>query len=57
MGYRYRDAFTHDNFRTDRYYALVSYSITKQDSVGLRFTRSFKDEEKDAWRLSYTRSF
>jgi opacity protein-like surface antigen len=57
VGYRYRDAFNHDVFRTDRYYALVNYAITKQDSVGLRFTRSYGDEEKDAWRLSYTRSF
>ena len=57
VGYRYRDAFTHDNFRTDRVYALVNYAITKQDSVGLRFTRSYGDEQKDAWRLNYTRSF
>lgn len=57
VGYRYRDAFSHDTFRTDRVYALVSYAVTKQDSVGIRFTRSYGDEEKDAWRLSYTRSF
>jgi opacity protein-like surface antigen len=57
VGYRYRDAFSHDAFRTDRYYALVNYAITKQDSVAVRFTRSYGDEEKDAWRLSYTRSF
>lgn len=57
VGYRYRDAFNHDAYRTDRYYALVSYAITKQDSVAVRFTRSYGDEEKDAWRLSYTRSF
>lgn len=57
IGYRYRDAFTQDNFSTNRYYALVSYAITKQDSLGLRFSRSYRDEEKDAWRLSYTRSF
>lgn len=57
VGYRYRDAFAHDTFRTDRYYALVNYALTKQDSVAVRFTRSNGDEEKDAWRLSYTRSF
>jgi len=57
VGYRYRDAFNHDAFRTDRVYALVSYAVTKQDSVAVRFTRSYGDEEKDAWRLSYTRSF
>jgi len=57
VGYRYRDAFNHDTYRTDRVYGLVSYALTKQDSVALRFSRSYGDEEKDAWRLSYTRSF
>ena len=57
VGYRFRDAFNHDNFRTDRYYALVNYALTKQDSVSVRYTTSYGDEEKDAWRLSYTRSF
>lgn len=57
VGYRYKDAFTKDGQRTDRVYGLVSYAITKQDSVALRFTRSYGDEEKDAWRVSYTRSF
>lgn len=57
VGYRYRDGFTQDNFRTDRYYAMVSYAVTKQDSIGVRFSRSYKDDEKDSWRLSYTRNF
>jgi len=57
VGYRFKDAFNKDGQHTDRYYALVNYAITKQDSVALRFSRSYGDEEKDAWRLSYTRSF
>lgn len=57
FGYRYKDAFSTDAQRTDRVYALASYAVTKQDSVALRFSRSYGDEEKDAWRLSYTRSF
>ena len=57
VGYRFKDAFNKDGQHTDRYYALVNYAITKQDSVAVRFTRSYGDEEKDAWRLSYTRSF
>ncbi len=57
IGYRYRDAFAHDSFRTDRVYALASYALTKQDSLSIRFSRSYGDEEKDSWRLSYTRSF
>ena len=56
-GYRYKDAFSKDGQQTDRVYALISYAITKQDSVGVRFARSYGDEEKDAWRLSYTRNF
>jgi len=57
VGYRFRDAFSHDDYRTDRVYGLVSYALTKNDSVALRRTRSYGDEEKDAWRVSYTRSF
>lgn len=57
VGYRYKDAFAKDGQQTDRVYALVSYALTKQDSVGIRFTRSYGDEEKDGWRLNYTRSF
>ena len=57
VGYRYKDAFAKDGQKTDRAYALVSYAVTKQDSVALRFSRSYGDEEKDALRLSYTRSF
>jgi opacity protein-like surface antigen len=57
VGYRYKDAFSVDAQRTDRVYALASYAVTKQDSVALRFSRSYGDEQKDAWRLSYTRSF
>jgi opacity protein-like surface antigen len=57
VGYRYRDAFTHDSYKTDRVYGLVSYALTKQDSIAVRFSRSYGDEEKDVWRLNYTRSF
>jgi hypothetical protein len=57
FGYRYKDAFNTTAQRTDRVYALVSYAVTKEDSVGVRFSRSYGDEEKDSWRLSYTRSF
>ena len=57
VGYRYKDAFSKDGQHTDRVYALVSYALTKQDSIGVRFSRSYGDEEKDSWRLSYTRGF
>jgi subtilase family serine protease len=58
IGGRYRNAFEsgHD-FKTTRVHAAVGYPLTKQDSVAVRFSRSYGDEEKDAWRLQYTRSF
>lgn len=58
VGYRYRNAFnTANNYETQRLHVAVSYAVTKQDSVALRRSRSWGDEEKDAWRLQYTRSF
>jgi hypothetical protein len=58
VGYRYRNAFeTANNFETQRAHVAVGYALTKQDSVALRRSRSWGDEEKDAWRLQYTRSF
>ena len=58
VGGRYRNAFEsgHD-YKTTRVHAAVGYPLTKQDSVAVRWSRSYGDEEKDAWRLQYTRSF
>jgi hypothetical protein len=58
VGGRYRNAFSSGNtYETTRAHATVAYALTKQDSVAVRFSRSYGDEQKDAWRLSYTRSF
>ena len=58
VGGRYRNAFSSGNtYETTRAHATVAYALTKQDSVAVRWSRSWGDEEKDAWRLSYTRSF
>ena len=60
VGGRYRNAIDSDvnsTYETRRVHATVGYALTKQDSVAVRFSRSYGDEEKDAWRLSYTRSF
>jgi hypothetical protein len=58
VGGRYRNAFeSGKSYETTRAHATVAYALTKQDSVAVRFSRSYGDEEKDAWRLSYTRSF
>lgn len=55
--YRYRNAFTAEDFETNRASFQLNYGVTKQDNVGLRFARSNGDKEVDAVRLSYTRSF
>ena len=58
VGGRYRNAFESGKaYETQRVHATVGYALTKQDSVAVRFSRSYGDEEKDAWRLSYTRGF
>ena len=58
VGGRYRNAFdTANNYQTTRFHTAVGYALTKQDSVAVRWSRSWGDEEKDAWRLQYTRSF
>jgi len=58
VGARYRNAFETSNlYQTTRAHVAVGYALTKQDSVSIRRSRSWGDEEKDAWRLQYTRSF
>jgi hypothetical protein len=58
LGARYRNAFeSGHSFETNRVHGILAYALTKQDSVAVRWSRSYGDEEKDAWRLSYTRSF
>lgn len=60
VGVRYRNAFDTINvFQSTRYHATVAYALTKQDSIGLRYSQAYGDsgEAKNAYRLSYTRSF
>jgi len=58
VGARYRNAFdTANDYQTTRVHTAVGYALTKQDAVAVRWSRSYGDEEKDAWRLQYTRSF
>ena len=58
VGARYRNAFEADKlYETVRGHVAVGYALTKQDAVAVRWSRSFGDEEKDAVRLQYTRSF
>lgn len=60
LGGRHRNAFdTVNELQSNRAHALVSWDITKQDTVGVRYSQAYGDtgEEKNAVRLSYTRSF
>jgi hypothetical protein len=57
LAYRHRNSFAENNFETNRGSLQLNYALTKQDSVGIRYARSYGDSEVDAWRLSYTRSF
>jgi hypothetical protein len=60
VGARYRNAFqTANEFKSTRYHAMVSYAITKNDSVGLRYSQAYGDtsEEKNAYRVTWTHNF
>jgi hypothetical protein len=58
VGARYRNAFESGKlYETTRGHVAVGYALTKQDAVSVRWSRSYGDEEKDAVRLQYTRSF
>jgi hypothetical protein len=58
VGARYRNAFESGKlYETTRGHIAVGYALTKQDAVAVRWSRSWGDEEKDAVRLQYTRSF
>lgn len=58
VSYRYRNAFSSGkNFETNRYGVEGKYKLTKNDTVGLRYTQSYGDSETNSWRLQYTHSF
>ena len=60
VGYRYRNAFdTANQYESNRYHVAMAYALTKQDSVALRYSQAYGDaaEEKNSWRLTYSRSF
>ena len=58
FSYRYRNAFeTSNNFQTNRIGVEGIYKVTKNDSVGLRFARSYGDSETNSIRLNLTHNF
>lgn len=60
IGGRYRNAFrTENDFDSKRAHVAVSYAVTKNDSVALRYSKAYgaDSEAKNDWRLSYTHAF
>lgn len=60
IGYRYRNAFeTVNAYQSNRYHAALSYALTKEDTVAVRYSQAYGDkaEEKNSWRFTYSRSF
>ena len=60
VGYRYRNAFDTTNaYESNRGHVALAYAVTKRDSVALRYSQAYGDtgEEKNSWRLTYSRSF
>jgi hypothetical protein len=59
LGYRFRDAYDNavnaDQTRTVR--AGLSYALTKQDAVGVRYDRVRGDTNSNNVAFNYTRSF
>ena len=60
IGGRYRNAFETTNaFESKRAHVALAFAVTDKDSVAIRYSKAYGDdsEAKNAWRLSYTRSF
>ena len=58
VGVRYRNAYeTGHDFQTTRPHVGLLYGLTSQDTVGVRFARSYGDTEINQWRMTYQRNF
>jgi len=58
LGWRYRAAYDTANAdETKTWRAGVSYAVTKQDSVGVRYDRMRGDLNQNVVAVNYTRSF
>ena len=59
VGYRWRSAFDSsangDQTNTMRY--GVSYALSKNDTVGVRYDRVNGDSTQKVWAVNYTRGF
>ena len=60
LGYRFRTAAENankNNDTTDTVRVGLSYALTKQDAVGVRYDRVRGDSNNHSYNFSYTRSF
>jgi hypothetical protein len=59
IGYRYRSAFdsTANNDQTNTWRAGLSYALTKQDTVGVRYDHVRGDTNQNTVAVNYTRGF
>jgi opacity protein-like surface antigen len=59
IGYRYRSAFdsTANNDQTNTWRAGLSYALTKQDTVGVRYDQMRGDTTQNTVAVNYTRGF
>jgi len=60
VGYRYRTAFNNANVNNDTTQTVragVSYALTKQDAVGVRYDKVTGDVKQNVVAVNYTRSF
>ena len=60
LGYRFRTAAENPNVNndtTDTVRVGLSYALTKQDAVGVRYDRVRGDSTNHSYNFSYTRSF
>jgi hypothetical protein len=59
LGYRYRTAFDSTTYAdtTDTWRLGLSYAVTKQDTVGVRYDQVRGDTNQNNWAFNYTRRF
>jgi hypothetical protein len=59
VGYRFRTAFdaTANADTTNTWRAGLSYAITKQDTIGVRYDQVRGDTNQNNWAFNYTRGF
>jgi opacity protein-like surface antigen len=59
LGYRYRTAFdsTANSDTTNTWRLGLSYAVTKQDTVGVRYDQVRGDTNQNNWAFNYTRNF